>query len=74
MLLMGIGMFAQQVFSGSAGDPQNKMMSYIFPAVFTFMFLKFPSGVVLYWLINSLVTILIQFLMIEKEVIKKHHK
>ncbi len=72
-LLMGAGMFAQQIMSGTTHDPQNKMMSYIFPAVFTFMFLKFPSGVVLYWLMNSVLTIILQLLFLEKEVIKEHH-
>lgn len=71
-LLMGAGMFAQQIMTGATADPQNKMMGYIFPAVFTFMFLKFPSGVVLYWLINSVLTIILQLVAIEKEVIKEH--
>ncbi|MDI6757572.1 MAG: YidC/Oxa1 family insertase periplasmic-domain containing protein, partial [Endomicrobiia bacterium] len=71
-LLMGAGMFAQQMMSGATSDPQNKMMGYIFPVVFTFMFLKFPSGVVLYWLINSILTITIQLFFLEKEIIKEH--
>lgn len=73
-ILMGLGMFAQQMMSGATTDPQSKTMAYIFPAVFTFMFLRFPSGVVLYWLTNSVLTILIQLLIIEKEIIKEHHK
>jgi len=73
-ILMGLGMFGQQFMSGATHDPQNKMMAYIFPIIFTFMFLKFPSGVVLYWLINSILTISIQFFFLEKEVIKEHHK
>jgi len=73
-ILMGLGMFGQQFMSGATQDPQNKMMGYIFPAVFTFMFLKFPSGVVLYWLINSILTISIQFFFLEKETIKEHRQ
>lgn len=72
-VLMGAGMFAQQMMSGATSDPQNKMMGYVFPAVFTFMFLKFPSGVVLYWLINSVLTITIQLFFLEKEIIKEHN-
>jgi YidC/Oxa1 family membrane protein insertase len=34
----------------------------IMPVVFTFMFLEFPTGLVLYWLVNNCLTILQQYL------------
>ena len=61
-IVMGGGMFLQQKVTGNVGgDPtQAKMMSFM-PIIFTFMFLNFPSGLVLYWLTNSILSIAIQF-------------
>ena len=36
-------------------------LSYILPFFFTFMFLNFPSGLVLYWLVNNVLTIIQQY-------------
>ncbi len=57
-LLMGVSMYFQQKMTPSAGvDPtQQKMMNFL-PIVFTFMFWGFPSGLVLYWLVNNIITI-----------------
>lgn len=60
-LLMAIGMFAQQKISQgmSAGTmteeqaSQQKMMMIMFPLLFGFMFYNMPSGLVLYWLTNT---------------------
>jgi len=53
-LIMGAIMFFQQTLNPQAGDPaQAKVMKWM-PVIFTFMFLSFPSGLVMYWLINSL--------------------
>ncbi|MCL4536818.1 MAG: YidC/Oxa1 family membrane protein insertase, partial [Nitrospirae bacterium] len=38
----------------------------IMPVVFTFMFLTFPSGLVLYWLVNNVLSIGQQFYMNKK--------
>ncbi|MBI3779569.1 MAG: membrane protein insertase YidC, partial [candidate division NC10 bacterium] len=57
-LLMGASMFVQQKMTPTAGDPrQAKMMLYLMPTMFTFMFWSFPSGLVLYWLVNNLLQI-----------------
>ncbi|MBI4677895.1 MAG: membrane protein insertase YidC [Elusimicrobia bacterium] len=60
-IVMGGLMFLQNKFSPSAPtDPmQAKMMTWM-PVIFTFMFLNFPSGLVLYWLTNSVITIVEQ--------------
>ena len=56
-LVMGASMFLQQKMTPSQMDPiQQKMMLFL-PVVFTFMFLSFPSGLVLYWLVNNILTI-----------------
>lgn len=54
-LLMGGLMFLQQHLNPqTGGDPtQNQIMKWM-PVLFTFMFLSFPSGLVIYWIINSL--------------------
>ncbi len=57
-LLMGASMFLQQKMTPTAGDPrQAKMMLYLMPTMFTFMFWSFPSGLVLYWLVNNMLQI-----------------
>lgn len=67
-ILMGITMLLQQMLTPSSGDPTQKKMMYILPVVFTFMFLNFPSGLVLYWLINNVFSILQQlYTMRQKE-------
>ncbi len=57
-LLMGVSMWAQQKMSPPAGDPrQAQMMLWMMPILFTFMFWNFPSGLVLYWLVNNVLQI-----------------
>ncbi|MBP1685908.1 MAG: yidC [Deltaproteobacteria bacterium] len=62
-LLMGVSMFVQQWMTPSAGDPAQQRVMMIMPVMFTFMFVTFPSGLVLYWLVNNLLTIAQQFYM-----------
>ncbi|MBI4802354.1 MAG: membrane protein insertase YidC [Elusimicrobia bacterium] len=52
-LVMGGIMFLQQHLNPQGGEPTQAAMMKWMPVVFTFMFLTFPSGLVLYWLINS---------------------
>lgn len=54
-LFMGVSMFFQQKMSPPAtSDPQQaKLMLYMMPIMFVFMFWTFPSGLVLYWLVNN---------------------
>jgi YidC/Oxa1 family membrane protein insertase len=56
-LLMGATMYFQQKISTVSADPsQAKMMAFM-PLIFIFIFLSFPSGLVLYWLITNVLTI-----------------
>lgn len=70
-VVMGIVMFFQQKYTmtasamgGSTGQ-QQKMMMYFMPVMFVFLFMNFPVGLVLYWMTNSLVT-LIQYALINR--------
>ncbi|SNZ06660.1 YidC/Oxa1 family membrane protein insertase [Persephonella hydrogeniphila] len=56
-ILMGLSMVAQQWITPSS-DKNQKMIMYIMAAVFTFMFMNFPSGLVLYWLTNNILGLL----------------
>lgn len=56
-LIMGATMFIQQKMTPSNMDPVQAKMMLALPIVFTFMFLNFPSGLVLYWLVNNILTI-----------------
>jgi len=62
-LLMGGSMFVQQWMTPSAGDPAQQRAMMIMPLMFTFMFVNFPSGLALYWLVNNLLTITQQYYM-----------
>nr|WP_319555417.1 membrane protein insertase YidC [uncultured Vibrio sp.] len=70
-LLMGASMFMIQKMSPTTvTDPmQQKIMTFM-PVMFTFFFLFFPSGLVLYWLVSNVVT-LIQQTLIYKGLEKK---
>jgi YidC/Oxa1 family membrane protein insertase len=57
-LFMGVSMWVQQKMSPPAGDPrQAQMMLWMMPILFTFMFWSFPSGLVLYWLVNNILQV-----------------
>jgi YidC/Oxa1 family membrane protein insertase len=56
-IIMGVTMFIQQKMTPTNMDPIQAKMMLALPVVFTFMFLSFPSGLVLYWLINNILTI-----------------
>jgi YidC/Oxa1 family membrane protein insertase len=56
-LVMGVTMFIQQKMTPTNMDPMQAKIMLALPVVFTFMFLNFPSGLVLYWLVNNILTI-----------------
>ena len=65
-LLMGASMFIQQKMTPAPGDPAQAKMMMFLPVIFTFMFINFPSGLVLYWLINNLLSIAQQYRIYKK--------
>jgi YidC/Oxa1 family membrane protein insertase len=60
-ILMGASMFLQQWMTPTAGDPNQRKMMMIMPLMFTFMFVSFPAGLTVYWLVNNLLTIVQQY-------------
>lgn len=56
-LLMGASMFIQQKMSPPPGDPTQAKVMLLLPVIFTFMFINFPSGLVLYWFVNNILSI-----------------
>ena len=56
-LLMGASMLAQQWLNPQPIDPLQKKLMYALPVVFTGMFLFFPSGLVLYWVVQNVLSI-----------------
>ncbi|HEV7732299.1 MAG TPA: membrane protein insertase YidC [Candidatus Binatia bacterium] len=63
-LLMGLSMLVQQRMTPQQGDPMQQRMMMIMPVMFTFMFINFPAGLVLYWLVNNLLSISQQYFML----------
>jgi YidC/Oxa1 family membrane protein insertase len=61
-ILMGITMFLQQKMTPSQGDPRQEKIMLIMPVMFTFFFINFPAGLVLYWFVNNLLSIAQQYL------------
>ncbi|MEZ5489950.1 MAG: membrane protein insertase YidC [Gammaproteobacteria bacterium] len=53
-LLMGASMFLQTSLSPTPGDPMQAKVMKFMPVIMTVFFLWFPAGLVLYWLVNSL--------------------
>lgn len=65
-LLMGVTMFLQQKMSPSAPDPTQQKVMMMMPVIFTFMFMNLPSGLVLYWLVNNILSIAQQYYIIKR--------
>lgn len=65
-LLMGASMYFQQKMTPTTADPTQARIMQFLPIVFTVMFINFASGLVLYWLINNLLSILQQYLINRK--------
>jgi YidC/Oxa1 family membrane protein insertase len=56
-IIMGATMFIQQKMTPSGADPMQAKIMLFMPVIFTFMFLNFPSGLVIYWLFNNIISI-----------------
>lgn len=69
-IVMGATMFIQQKMAPSGMDPKQAKIMLLMPIIFTFMFLNFSSGLVLYWLCSNLLSI-VQQLFVNKAVEKK---
>ena len=56
-IIMGATMFLQQKMSPSTGDPTQAKMMMLMPLFMTVIFVNFPAGLVLYWLVNNVLSI-----------------
>lgn len=65
-IIMGATMFLQQKLSPPPGDPAQAKMMMMLPLIFTFIFINFPAGLVLYWLVNNVLSISQQYYITQK--------
>lgn len=65
-ILMGISMLGQQMLNPTPPDPMQARIMKIMPVAFTFFFLWFPSGLVLYWVVNNTLSILQQYVITKR--------
>lgn len=65
-VLFGVSMWFQQRLNPAPQDPAQAMMMKIFPLVFTVFFAFFPAGLVLYWVVNNLLSIAQQWYITRK--------
>ena len=65
-IIMGGTMFLQQKMTPTAGDPTQAKIMLFMPIVFTFIFLNFPSGLVVYWMVNNILSIAQQWMITRK--------
>ncbi len=61
-LMMGGSMLVQQLLNPAPMDPLQQKIMMALPVVFTVFFLSFPAGLVLYWVVNNVLSILQQWL------------
>jgi YidC/Oxa1 family membrane protein insertase len=61
-ILMGVTMFVQQMLNPTPPDPMQAKIMKLLPIIFTFFFLWFPAGLVLYWLVNNILSIAQQWI------------
>jgi len=62
-IIMGGTMLITQKMTPSSADPMQQKIMLMMPIIFTVMFLSFPSGLVLYWLVSNVLTIFQQMYM-----------
>ena len=65
-ILMGLSMFLQQQLNPTPPDPTQAKIMKMLPIIFTFFFLWFPAGLVLYWITNNCLSIAQQYFVTKK--------
>lgn len=65
-LIMGVSMFIQQKLNPAPPDPMQAKIMMSLPFIFTVFFAFFPAGLVLYWVVNNIVSILQQWYITRK--------
>ena len=65
-IIMGVSMLVQQKLNPTPPDPIQAKVMMALPFIFTFFFLWFPSGLVLYWVCNNVLSIAQQYVITRK--------
>jgi YidC/Oxa1 family membrane protein insertase len=65
-VIMGLTMLIQQKLNPAPPDPMQAKVMMFLPVVFTILFLNFPAGLVLYWIVNNTLSILQQWYITRK--------
>jgi YidC/Oxa1 family membrane protein insertase len=65
-IIMGLTMLIQQKLNPAPPDPMQAKIMMFLPVVFTVLFLNFPAGLVLYWIVNNTLSILQQWYITHK--------
>ena len=65
-ILMGVSMLISQKMNPMVGDPAQAKIMLVLPIVFTFIFIHFPAGLLLYWTVNNILTIAQQYIINRK--------
>ncbi|ATH77064.1 membrane protein insertase YidC [Vreelandella venusta] len=69
-ILMGVSMYVQQLLNPTPPDPMQAKIMKMLPIIFTFFFLWFPAGLVIYWVVNNIISVAQQYVItrnIEKD-------
>ncbi|TVM05497.1 membrane protein insertase YidC [Vreelandella aquamarina] len=65
-ILMGASMFVQQMLNPTPPDPTQAKIMKMLPIIFTFFFLWFPAGLVIYWVVNNIISVAQQYYITRK--------
>jgi len=65
-IIMGISMFVQMHLNPTPPDPMQARVMKIMPVLFSVFFLWFPAGLVLYWVVNNILSITQQWIITKK--------
>ena len=69
-IIMGVTMYIQQKLNPAPPDPVQAKLFMFFPFILTILLASFPSGLVIYWSINNILTMAQQYVIIRKTKVK----
>jgi YidC/Oxa1 family membrane protein insertase len=72
-ILMGLSLFLQQRLNPPPPDPMQAKVMMLMPVIFTALFFNFPSGLMLYWIVNNTLSFLQQWYIMKQYHPEKHH-
>ena len=71
---MGISMYVQQKLNPTPPDPIQAKIFMFFPIFLTIILAPFPSGLVIYWTINNILTMAQQIVIMKRTTVKTIQK